>query len=304
MKETLTPKGKERTGGTIRYNDNSRMQLKEFLKTQKREALRPEKFTFADYQKFEKFLLTRVKTVGKENLQFKNFTANSISKIKKHLKSFLKWHIKNGGVLGFNISFVEYSETEGIKIALTEKELTAISQTDFKGGLNLVRDLLVLQASTGVRISDLQRLCDNFNEDRTAFKIKTKKTGVTVLVPVMQLAKEVLIRNNYKLNRLSEQKYRIGIKRIYQTLWPSKTMETGAGDTIRKVFIHEEISSHDMVRTFVNIAVTKKITVPTVALITGKSVRVLLKNYLIENAEFAAQEMLEKFDVSPLRIAN
>jgi site-specific recombinase XerD len=306
MKETLTPRGKERTGGTIRNNINSLNQLKEFLASQKRQTLKPEKFTQSDYQKFDKYLVAKMKVINKnaeEKEKVKAFTPNSISKIKKHFKSFLKWHIKNGGLIGFNIEFIEYAETEGIKIALTEKELTTIAQSEYKGGLNLVRDLLVLQASTGVRVSDLQRLCENFTEDKSAFKIKVKKTGKFVLVPVLPLAKEVLIRNNYSLPHLSEQKYRVGIKAIYQKLWPSKTIEVGEGDNMKKVFIHEEISSHDMVRTFVNIAAKKGITVPTIATITGKSIQVLLKNYLSEDKDHAAQELLEKFDLSPLRIA-
>lgn len=305
MSETLTPRGKERTAGTIRNNRNSLKQLESFLDKQKRKDVRPEKFTLSDYQKFEKYLLTKTKKVkeGDKEREVKVFTPNSISKLKKHFKSFLKWHIKNGGQIGLNISFVEYAETEGIKIALTEKELTTIAQSQFREGLNLVRDLIVLQATTGVRVSDLQRLCDNLNEDKTAFKIKTKKTGKPVLVPVLPLAKEVLKRHDYKLPYLSEQKYRIGIKAIYKALWPSNTMEVGEGDNMRKVFIHEEISSHDMVRTFVNIAAKKGITVPTIATITGKSIQVLLKNYLSEDKDHAAQELLEKFDVSPLRIA-
>lgn len=290
LSETLTPRGKERTAGTIRNNRNSRAQLKQFLSDQKREALRPEKFSLSDYQKFEKYLT-------------KNLSANSVSKIKKHFKSFLKWHVKNEGPLGFNISHIEYAETEGIKIALSEKELATIAQTSFTDGLNIVRDLIVLQASTGVRVSDLQRLCDNFNEDKTAFKIKVKKTGRFVMVPVLPLAKEVLIRHNYRLPVLSDQKYRKGIKAIYKKLWEAKTIEVGEGDKMKRVPIHEEISSHDMVRTFVNIAAKKGITVPTIATITGKSIQVLLKNYLSEDKDHAAQELIEKFDISPLRIA-
>lgn len=290
MKETLTSRGKERTAGTIRNNTNSLKQLKEFLEAQKRQTVKPEKFTQSDYQKFDRYLV-------------KTMRPNSVSKVKKHFKSFLKWHIKNGGLIGFNIAHIEYAETEGIKIALTEKELSTIAQTKFKDSLNLVKDLLVLQASTGVRVSDLQRLCENFTEDKTAFKIKVKKTGSYVLVPVLPLAKEVLIRNKYSLPHLSEQKYRIGIKAIYKKLWPSKAMEIGDGDNMKKVFIHEEISSHDMVRTFVNIAAKKGITVPTIATITGKSIQVLLKNYLSEDKDHAAQELLEKFDLSPLRIS-
>jgi integrase len=236
--------------------------------------------------------------------EVKTKAPNGVAKSLKTFKSFLKWHIKNGGRLGFNITQIEYSETAGVKIQLTEKELATIAATQFKGRLNLVRDLMVLQSSTGVRVSDLQRLCSNLIEDKTAFKIKTKKVGKFVLVPVLPLAKEVLKRNDYKLPHIPETKYREGIKAIYQSLWPSNTIEIGEGDNLREVFVHEEISSHDMVRTFVNIAAKKGISVPTIATITGKSIQVLLKNYLSEDKDHAANEFLEKFDVSPLRIAN
>lgn len=290
MAETLTPSGKERTAGTIRNNRNTRGHLKNFLAAQKRESLKPEKLTLTDFQKFDKYLT-------------KNLSPNSVSKTKKQFKSFLKWHLKNGGFLGFNIAHIEYAETAGVKIALTEKELATIAQTDFSGRLNLVRDLLLLQASTGVRVSDLQRLCDNVNEDKTAFTIRAKKTGKDMTIAISQLAKQVLTRHGYRLPRLSEQKYRIGIKAIYQKLWPSKTIEIGRGDKMRRAFVWEEISSHDLVRTFVNIAWKKGISVPDIATLTGKSIQVLLKNYLNEDKDHARQEMAAKFDISPLRIA-
>lgn len=284
-------KGKERTFGTIRNNHNSRLQLEEFLKLKKRVGLRPEKFTIADYEFFDAYLT-------------ENISANSVSKVKKHFKSFLKWHIKNGGVLGFNISFIEYSETAGVKISLNENELTTIANSTFNNHLDIHKDLMVLQASTGVRVSDLQRLCDNLNEDKTAFQIKVKKTGKFILVPILPLAKMVLLRHNYKVPFTSEQRYREGIKAVYKKLWPDKTIEVGEGDNLKAVPVHEEISSHDMVRTFINIAWKKGISIPTIAIITGKSIQVIIKNYLNEDKDFAAKELLEKFDVSPLRIAN
>lgn len=287
--ETLY-KNKPRTKGTIRNNENSREHLRQFLEGKSQTQLKPEKFNVLDYQKFEAYLV-------------KKLVPNSVSKVKKHFKSFLRWHINSGGVLGFNISLIEYSETAGVKIALTEKELTKIALEDFGDRLNLVRDLIVLQASTGVRISDLTRLCDNITEDKAAFKIKTKKKGKFVLVPILPLAKEALKRRKYVFPYIPEQTYREGIKDIYQKLWPSKTIEVGDGDSLRRVPVWEEISSHDMVRTFVNIAASKGISVPSIAIITGKSIPVLLKNYLNEDAEGAAKELVDKFDISPLRVA-
>jgi len=289
LSETLY-KNKPRTKGTIRNNENSREHLKGYLEGKKQLQLRPEKFTIQDYQKFEAYLV-------------KELVPNSVSKVKKHFKSFLRWHLNSGGATGFNIALIEYSETPGIKIALTEKELTSIAHEDFGDRLNLVRDLIVLQASTGVRISDLTRLCDNILEDKSAFKIKTKKKGKNVLVPILPLAKEALSRRKYSFPYIPEQTYREGIKEIYKKLWPSKTIEIGEGDSLRRVAVWEEISSHDMVRTFVNIASSKGISVPSIAIITGKSIPVLLKNYLNDDPDRAAKELVEKFDISPLRVA-
>lgn len=299
-------KGRKRTQGTVRNNRNSRELLAKFLRIKKREAIKPEAFTLVDYQKFEAWLTTSPEAwVWRKNMPEEERTKspNGIAKTLKQLKSFLKWHSKNGGSIGFNLGQIEYSETAGTKISLTEKELVTIAQTEFKGRLNLVRDLLVLQASTGVRISDLERLCSNLTEDKTAFRIKTKKARKPVLVPVLELAKQVLKRHSYKVPSIPQPVYREGIKQIYKTLWPSKTIEIGEGDNIREALTWEEISTHDLVRTFINIAWKKGISVPTIALITGKSIQVLLKNYLSEDQEFASKEMLEKFDISPLRIA-
>lgn len=306
--ETLY-KGKKRTKGTIRNNTNTRNLFAKYLESKKLKAIKPEAFSQIDFQKFEHWLVNDpgawvIKPKKKKEVEEEKTKApNGVAKALKQFKSFLKWHIKSEGIVGFKISDIEYTETAGVKIALTEKELATIAQTEFTGRLNLVRDLMVLQCSTGVRISDLQRLCNNLTEDKTAFKIKTKKKGKYVLVPVLPLAKEVLKRHDYKLPLMPEPKYRQGIKDIYQSLWPSKTIEIGEGDTLREVFVCEEISSHDMVRTFINIAWKKGISVPTIALITGKSIQVLLKNYLNEDQEFASKEMMEKFDVSPLKIA-
>lgn len=303
-------KGRKRTSGTIRNNRNSRELFSKYLKSKNRQSIKPEAFTLLDFQKYELWLVNSPeawvprlidgKEVKSKAQEGKTKSLNGVAKNLKQLKSFLKWHTKKGGLLGFNLSEIEYSETAGTKLALTEKELNTIAQTEFKGRQNLVRDLMVLQGSTGVRISDLQRLCNNLTEDKSHFRIKTKKKGKVVLVPVLPLAKEVLKRHHYNLPEIPEQKYREGIKEIYQSLWPSKTIEIGEGDNLREVFIWEEISSHDLVRTFINIQWKKGISVPTIALITGKSIQVLLKNYLNEDQEFASKELLEKYEVSPL----
>lgn len=304
LDETLY-KGKKRTKGTVRNNRNTRNLFEKYLDGKKLRTVTPEAFKLIDFQKFEHWLVNDPRAWvarSEKKIEKRTKSPNGVAKVLKQFKSFLKWHIKNGGLIGFNIDHIEYGETAGVKISLTETELLTIAEMDFKLD-NVYRDLMVLQASTGVRIGDLQRLCDNLSEDKAAFRIKTKKVGKPVLIPVLPLAHEVLKRHDYRIPRVPEQYYRQGIKNIYRALWPSKTIEIGHGDNQKKVFVWEEISSHDMVRTFVDIAAKKGITVPTIATITGKSIQVLLKNYLSEDRDHAAREVAEKFDLSPLRIA-
>jgi site-specific recombinase XerD len=80
---------------------------------------------------------------------------------------------------------------------------------------NLVKNLFLIGAFTGLRVSDFNRLEDiNFDDD--LLRIKTKKTLTPVVVPVHPVVKQIL-ENGFRFSRrVSEQKINKQIKKICQ----------------------------------------------------------------------------------------
>lgn len=67
------------------------------------------------------------------------------------------------------------------------------------------------------------------------------------------------------------------------------------GRGFKDVPVSKLISSHDAVRTFITISAEKGIPVPSIARITGKTVAVLLRNYLVDSQKVAETQLLERW---------
>ena len=68
-------------------------------------------------------------------------------------------------------------------------------------GVKKTRDLFCVQCTTGVRISDLPQIIQQYNEDptRETFNVHMKKTDAPVTVPVMDMVHKVAARHGGKL---------------------------------------------------------------------------------------------------------
>src|SRR5690606_16916247 len=116
-------------------------------------------------------------------------------------------------------------------------------------------------------------------------------TEKVIEIPIPPQVRKILEKYDYELPRISEQKYRQGIKRIYKNLFPDDMIQIKDGNKYKTVPVHEEISSHDAVRTFITLSAERGMSVNSIAKITGKTVKVLLENYLVESQKIAEQEM-------------
>jgi hypothetical protein len=65
-------------------------------------------------------------------------------------------------------------------------------------------------------VSDLFRLNKNIRGD--FFEFKQTKTDKSVRIPILPIVREILIRYDYKLPKMSHQKYNEGIKKVYKEL--------------------------------------------------------------------------------------
>src|SRR5690606_7026043 len=85
-------------------------------------------------------------------------------------------------------------------IYLNEDELKKIIALDYNENkkLDRARDLFIIGCYTGLRFSDFSTLTpDNISKD--LIKIKTQKTGVDVVIPILPEVKKILEKYNGKL---------------------------------------------------------------------------------------------------------
>lgn len=228
------------------------------------------------------------------------YTLNTKGKKLKHLKAFLK------SVDHPITKYIEFKEKPGNKIWLTQNELALFQTHDFSNNprLDRVRDLFVLQCHTGLRVSDLKRLNKaHLNEGLT---IRAQKNKELIKMPITPSIKTILEKYNYVLPEISDQKYNDYIKEVAEKIIPDSEVEITeyrGGQTIhttRKK--HEEISSHDAVRTFITLKAQLGMPISSIAVLTGKTVAVILKNYLGKD-EGQAQKDALKYDFSLMAVS-
>jgi len=108
--------------------------------------------------------------------------------------------------------------TEIKKPYLNEEEIETIYKHDFSEDENMdaVRDALIISVWTGLRSSDfLKRLkVDNFIDD--FIEIQTLKTKTHVVIPVHRMIKEILIKRNGKLPKITSRFYNEDVKVVCQ----------------------------------------------------------------------------------------
>jgi hypothetical protein len=273
---------------TYQSESNSLTALKEHLSAVKKDGITPEGFTLKDLHKWESKLR-------------ETKAPNTVAKRLKHFKAFLRYYMKLGGTLAFNIDDLSPKERPGVKISLTESELTALQNHKLSGRQAEIRDLFVLQCNTGLRISDLKRVDQNLVGNK--IKITAQKTGTEIEIPISPNIRQILERYNYSLPQVPDQKVNEGIKTILADACPESKIQVREGKTFKTIFKHTVITSHDSIRTFITLSAERGMSVPSIAKITGKTVAVLLKHYLNNSQVIADKEFEKAWGSSPLRIA-
>ena len=207
--------------------------------------------TSADCQKFFNYLLS---SVG-------NNTA--VQKC-KHLNSVLAYAVESG-YISVNPFRVKTRIEKLVYQPLTLKEINIIKNKKISNKrLDNVRWLFLFQCVTSFSYADMSTM--EFNEEQITEGIFTKlreKTGVLSAIPVLDLAKEILIRYDYKLPLLSNQKYNAYLKELADICG-----------------IDKELHSHLARHTFATLLINKGIDINVIARILGHaSTRITLSTY-------------------------
>lgn len=158
-----------------------------------------------------------------------------------------------------------------------------------------VRDHFVIGCLTGLRYSDYSRLGEsNFQRDTNQIRIKTKKTGTVVYVPMHRFVREILKKYNYNLPKpRCLQFFNRALKDICRKvgLHESILWERTVGTEVisKEVPKWAMISSHTARRSFATNMFLQNIPTYRIMLITGhKSEKSFFKYIRVSREENAA----------------
>ena len=146
---------------------------------------------------------------------------NTIGRNIKNIKAFLNAAKERGIKINSEVSSkrfkVDSFETD--KIYLTIDELDKIRELELNdnGRLEAVRDMFIVAAYTALRFSDFTQLKPaNIHESKFGkfIKLRMAKTGNTVSIPLHPYAEKILLKYNFKMPTISNQKFNDYIKEV------------------------------------------------------------------------------------------
>ncbi|MCF6241998.1 MAG: site-specific integrase [Bacteroidales bacterium] len=244
----------------------------------------------------------------------KNLSINTVGKIIKTLKTFLNEATERE--INTNFAFkskkfkVISEQTE--KIYLTSEELDRMYQLDLSNNKKLekVRDLFLIGCYTALRFSDFSQIqTENIIKNGQQIKIKTKKTGETVIIPLHYRVKEILKKyDNKPPKAISNQKMNEYIKEVGRLAKIDdiviKSEQKGNLRIDKKFKKYELISTHTARRSGATNMFLADIKPIEIMKITGhKTEKAFMKYIRITSEENANSLMNSKFFNKPLKIA-
>lgn len=278
-----------RSPNTIRNYKNARNHLIQFEKRQ------PGKLTF------EKVTIRLYNALKKYLLQECNMATNTAGSVIKTLKSFMAWAKEAGLHETDDYRKFKVLSEDSDSIFLNEDEIAAIYELDLSArpGYERVRDLFIVGCWTGLRISDLSNLkAENITGNQ--LKIKTKKTGQLVTVPLHPCVQQIISKYGGSLPRaIAEQKINSRIKEIGREAGITEKRTKGitkGGERINQVYSKcDLISTHTARRSFATNLYMRGIPGAILMLITGHRTEKAFQKYIKADQQMAAQHVAKFF---------
>lgn len=279
--------GKKRRHNTYRSFPPMMNKLKAYAATNRRFKLAFKSFDSAFYTDYVTFLEEQ----GLEN----NTTGSHI----KRLKAFLNWATEQG--YNTNTAYKKFKVLKEAKpvVYLNKEELNILFQHDFSKNtkLNRVRDLFILQCTTGLRVSDLMGLEPHHIINDEKIQIRSQKTGGLLSIPLNNYSRTILQRHPNGLPKISSQKYNDYLKEMGLAAGLARMVEQHKtiGNQTSSIFIplSEAISSHTGRRTFVTQCLERNMPPHTVMSITDHKDFRTMQKYVgyLENEKSQAMSL-------------
>ena len=148
----------------------------------------------------------------------------------RKLKTILIYAIREGYISSNPITFKFHKDkvkTEPLTLDEVRKIRTKVLGSK---SMENVRDLFIFQCYTGLAFRDMSSLTQQdikIDKDGKEWILKERmKTGVPSFIPVLPPVKEILVKHNYLLPTLSNQKYNSYLKEIQEVCGIKKTLHS------------------------------------------------------------------------------
>ena len=224
-----------------------------------------------------------------ENL---DFSLNTIGKFIKLLKVFMNAATEEN--LNTNLSFRNKRfvkpNAKSTQIYLNEIELKKIIELDYSydSKLDNARNLFIIGAYTGLRVSDFNGLTKNNiheSDGKRFFRVVVKKTGKYLPIPIHPEVEKILNKNNGNPpKRMPEQHINVALKKIGAKAKLNEEITInkikGGKEVIETKKKYEMISNHTSRRAFCTNAYFAGMPVLDIMAISGHSSEKVFLNYI------------------------
>lgn len=141
---------------------------------------------------FDYLLLESFFSFMRQNYELKN---NTIVKIAQTIVAAVNRMRKDGMQVGRDYEDFPLKKEEVATVALSDEEIERVYKLKLSKKSAIIRDLFVFACETGLRYSDLVMLQDDNVKDNI-LTLRTKKTGVTVCIPLRRRAREIVAKHD------------------------------------------------------------------------------------------------------------
>ena len=148
----------------------------------------------------------------------------------RKLKTILIYAIREGYISTNPITF-KFHKDKVEKEPLTLEEVRRIRTVKLGSKrIENIRDLFILQCYTGLAFRDMSCFSEKdikIDKDGKEWIVKERiKTGVSAFIPILPVVKEILVKYNYHLPTLTNQKYNSYLKEIQEICGIKKTLHS------------------------------------------------------------------------------
>jgi integrase len=270
-------------------------------------------------KKFEaerKFTLTFSKIDDSFHREFTSYCMDDLKHINNTysrnlglFKTFMFWAKANKYT--YNDTFIGFEKKKRVitnQIALTIEDLNKLMNHEFESErLEKVRDVFVFACVTGMRFGELSLVSrSNVTDNYILLKEEKDETKEAREIPLTNISRFILLKYDYRLPLIANQKQNDYIKEVFQELeYTSKVQKIstkGKENIIQEMIFKDRISTHTARRTFITMMKRKGMSDKLIASITGHSDMKTLNQYYQVSEPEKKEAMDKVFDIQiPLK---